>query len=264
MIAPVALATYARIEGDEALFEAATGHLESLVGFSELIADVAANQGDADKIARAEEMLYLGAVYARMLGIDSPLERLGGFTRSEEQAAFLEAPLTLGDTSPATLMSDADILARVEEHLVATEARAPWRVDRYRDRFGDEPPVRRAGDAYEAVQADGSWGPAENPGHEVLGLGHIDLWLEAALCRTSPGTLDCSWAALGCAAADVDGDGQVGEADTAAFEELWDEHGKGAACGGSNDGCGGADLDGSGVLDKDDRAFLDAARGCII
>jgi hypothetical protein len=207
-------------------------------------------------------MQYMAGIYERMFRLDSPLSHVAGFERGEEHLSQLEAPLELGDTQPEPLITDDEIAARVEARLQAITERAPWRVERYRDRFGSTPPVRRAGDGYEAIQLDGSWGAVENPRHAVFGLGGVDLWFEAALCMESPQTLDCSWARLGCATVDLDDSGTVDGDDVTSFEATVGSLPSGATCDQDNDWCDGADLDRSGGIDDDDRAFLDAAQGC--
>ena len=85
-----------------------------------------------------------------------------------------------------------------------------------------------------------------------------------ALCVESPITLDCSWAALGCAPADLDGSGAIDAADAALFDSAWDAFGEGADCSDANGWCGGADLDRSGTLDAEDRDYGTAASGCSV
>ena len=92
-------------------------------------------------------------------------------------------------------------------------------------------------------------------------MGGVSLWFEAALCVNSPETLDCSWARLGCAPADLDGSGAVDAADQALFDAAWNTYGPGASCTEANRRCDGADLDGSSTLDADDQGYMAAARG---
>ena len=84
-------------------------------------------------------------------------------------------------------------------------------------------------------------GPAENPRHVVLGLGSIDLWFEAALCMDSPQTLDCSWAKLGCAPADLDDDGATARKPLLATQDV-----AGATDGNRDDGGGRGGRGGGG------------------
>jgi len=263
LIGPAAIAYFARMNGDTALQSEATANLTHLLRVQEIMAEIVRDDGNPDRIARIEEMEYMGAVYARMFQLDSALSHISGFGRGEEHTRYLEDQLSLSDTPYWPLMSDAEIEARVEARLESISARAPWRVDRYRDRFGYDPPIRRAGDGYEAIQADGNWGPTENSRHVVLGLGGIDLWFEAALCMESLLTLDCSWARLGCAHVDLDGSGEVDGADISYFDSLWDTWGADAICTEENAYCDRADLDLSGVLNNDDREYLETAQGCM-
>ena len=263
LIGPVALAYYARMNGDTALYNEAIANMTNMLRVQEIMATIVRDDGNPARIARLGQMEYMGGIYARMLLLDSSLSFISGFGRGEGHTSYLENQLAMADTSTLPLMSDAEIEAKVETGLAAITERAPWRVDRYRDRFGYDPPVRRSGDGYEAVQSDDSWGPVENPRHVVLGLGGIDLWFEAGLCMESPLTLDCSWARLGCGHVDLDAGGSVDGADIALFDSLWGTWGADAICTDENDHCDHADLDLSGVLNSDDRAYIEAAQGCV-
>ncbi|MBW2461788.1 MAG: hypothetical protein JRH11_09085 [Deltaproteobacteria bacterium] len=263
LIGPVALASYARMTEDAALYDEAIANLRHLLRFQGVVEEIVRDDGDPNRIARLEQMQYMGGVYTRMFALDSPLSIVAGFGRGEEHTRALEAPLALADTASAPLIGDGEIQARVEAHLFSITERAPWRVERYRDRFGSTPPVRRAGAGYEAVQADGTWGAVENPHHTVFNLGPFDLWFEAALCIDSPQTLDCTWARLGCTHVDLDDNGGVNGADIARFDTLRGGFPDGTECSEGNGWCDRADLDQSGAIDSDDRAFLDAAQGCI-
>jgi hypothetical protein len=262
MMAPIGLATYANMTGDRALYREAISTLEHQMEFQQSLADYVYADGDPDRIARVEQLQYMVGVYARMFRLDSPLSLITGFRRGEDHLDHLEAPLQLEDTEPEPLISDEEIVARVEARLEAITERALWRVERYRERFGSTPPVRRAGDGYEAIQLNGEWGPVENPRHRVFGFGSIDLWFEAALCMDNPQTLDCSWARLGCGHGDLDGNGSVDEQDIAVFESIGAAFPSDATCSDDNGWCDRADLDQSGLIDEDDRAFLVAAEGC--
>lgn len=264
LIAPVGLATYARMTGDAALYDEAIAHLQNLLAFQRVLEEIARADGDPNRIARLEELVYLAGIYERMFQLDSPLSYVAGFERGDEHLDYLEGPLELEDTPPEPLITDEEILARVEARLEAITERAPWRVERYRDRFGTTPPVRRAGEGYEAIQLDGNWAPVENPRHVVLGLGGIDLWFEAALCMESPQTLDCSWARFGCGHVDLDSSGTVDGDDVTRFDSIVASLPGDATCDDGNAWCDGADLDRSGAVDDDDRAFLDAAQGCTV
>jgi hypothetical protein len=264
LIAPVGLATYARMTGDAELYDEAITHLQNLLAFQRVLDAIGRAEGDASRIARLDEMQYMAGIYERMFQLDSPLSYVAGFERGEEHLLQLEGPLELEDTQAELLISDDEIVARVEAHLDAILERAPWRVDRYRERFGSTPPVRRAGEGYEAIQLDGNWGPVENPRHVVFGLGGVDLWFEGALCMESPQTLDCSWARLGCARVDLDASGSVDGGDVTQFDAIVVSLPSGATCDQSDGWCDGADLDRSGAIDDEDQAFLDAAQGCTV
>ena len=270
----VALCYYAQSHGDDRLFGEARATLGNLIRLQRVIADLvfgtaadAAGRRALDAtygapaVARGlkdlQSMLYEAAAYARMYGIDSPLGDFGGFAIGDGRNASVESYLQLGDTSPWPLKIDQQIREAVAAALPGED---PWIQDRYTARFGDAPPVRRAGDGYERIGPDGQWGPAENPRH--VWMGGVSLWFEAALCVNSPETLDCSWARLGCAPADLDGSGAVDAADQALFDAAWNTYGPGASCTEANRRCDGADLDGSSTLDADDQGYMAAARGC--
>jgi hypothetical protein len=262
LIAPVGLASYARMTGDEALYDDSIAHLNNMLAFQRVLEGIARADGDPNRIARLEQMQYMAGIYERMFRLDSPLSYVAGFERGEEHLQYLESPLALEDTQPEPLISDEEIQTRVEDHLDAIYNRAPWRVERYRDRFGSTPPVRRAGEGYEAIQLDDDWAPVENPRHQVYGFGGMDLWFEATLCTDSPQTLDCTWARLGCRHVDLDESDVVDGDDISQFESMRASLSAGASCDAGNEWCDGADLDRSGSVDDEDRAYLDAAQGC--
>ena len=262
LIAPVGLATYATMTGDRSLYDSAVATLQHQMGFQKALVDYVVADGDPDRIARIAQMQYMAGVYTRMFGLEPPLSFIEGFQRGQEHLDYLESPLQLEDTEPEPLVSDEELVARVEEHLAGITERAPWRVERYRERFGSSPPVRRAGDGYEAIQLDASWAPVENPRHVVFGFGSMDLWFEAALCMASPQTLDCSWARFGCAHVDLDQNGSVDHDDLDRFDSIRGTSPAGTTCTQENNWCDRADLDQSGVIDDEDHAFLVAAQGC--
>jgi len=275
MLGAVLLCYYAQTAGDDALFSEARETLGNLIGFQRILARlVYPAAGDpriiraigpeaAEEVIRAaNEMIYRGAVYARLFGFDSSAEDLDAFARGEASISHLEAYLKMNDTQERALITDQEIAAAVEGKLAATMNRAPWRVERYRERFGETYPVRRAGDGYECIGTDDQWRPTENSRHDPFHIKSIGLWFEAPLCIHSPETLDCTWAKWGCAPADLDGSGEVDGEDVSLFEAAWGSHGCGARCNAGNSGCGGADLDGSGVLSEEDQAYIEAAQGC--
>lgn len=211
-----------------------------------------------DDPGRAEQR-YEAAVFDAIVGADVIPEDLGDLSIEESRVAGIEQLLVLGDTSPWPLVDDATILARVNAELVALgnhpSGRSDVIRDRYADAYGDQPPLRRAGEAYEARTAESGWHAVENPRHTRVG--GLELWQALPICLSRPDLLDCAWAARGCKPADLDGDGVVTTADRAALDGIFVD---GKTCGA--DGCGGADIDGSGTLDALDTAFEDAAIGC--
>ncbi len=277
----VGICYYAQIVEDEQLFHEAQQTLNHFVQLQKILAElvygiVAADDTRSEFVGALSEeqiqsglrstndMLYRAAAYSRMFGIDSPLDYFNSFQLGDERTDYIESFLDLQDTQPSPLLTDQQIYDQVEARLASMTDRAPWRIDRYRDRFGDAPPVRRAGDGYECVAPLGppdEWMATENPHHTELR--DIKLWFEGPLCMFSPETLDCSWAKLGCAPADFDGSGLVDAADGILFDAAWNTHGQGASCGSENNWCDGADVDQSGVLDADDQGFMDAAAGCV-
>jgi hypothetical protein len=279
MLGSVVLCFYAQQKGDLELLTASLRSLENFIELQGLLAELvygvakhpAVRQGVAaekmqEQIRAADEMLYKGAAYARMFGFDSPMEYLNGFSLGDARTTYLEEYLKTGDTKEKPVLEDGEIAASIEARLEAVRDRAPWRVDRYRQRFpldsGTPYPVRRAGDGYECIGPDDEWMPAENARHEPFHLQSPGLWFEAPLCVHGTETLDCTWARLGCAPADLDGSGEVDETDGAAFESAWDRFGRGARCNRANRRCDGSDLDRSGFLDREDRAYMEAAQGC--
>ena len=270
----VALCEYAQTQADDRLFGEAQATLYNLIRLQRVIAGLvyglAADSASRQELVAAygaaavdgwvkdaQSMLYDAAAYARMYGIDSPLDDFGGFALGDGRGRAIESYLTLGDTAAWPLKTDDEIRASIAAALPGED---PWIQDRYAARFGDSPPVRRAGEGYERIGPDGQWGPAENPRH--VWFGGVPLWFEAALCVDSPATLDCSWARRGCAPADLDASGVADAADQALFDAAWDRYGSGASCTDANDRCDGADIDGSGTLDADDRGYMAAAQGC--
>jgi hypothetical protein len=153
-------------------------------------------------------------------------------------------------------LSDEQILATVEANLAGEKL--DMVVQRYRDNYGEEPPLRRAGDGYEArgfPLEQRPWAAVENPRHA-----HVDsmkLLQALPLCRTAPHLLDCTWARLGCGHVDRSGDGVVDEGDRPDFSG-----GDTDGCDETNTWCEAADLDRTGAVDATDEAFFEAALGC--
>ncbi|MCZ7582410.1 MAG: hypothetical protein M5R36_03235 [Deltaproteobacteria bacterium] len=264
----VGLCYYAEIVGDGPLYAESRANLRNLVRMQQIFADLvyaaAANEavaaaagGALDAVlASADEMLYMGATYARMFDIDAPLEHFGGFDLGDQRTAWIETRKDMGNTAPWALLTDPEIESEIFTKLATKEQ---WIQDRYTDRFGQTVPVRRSGGGYEAIGPEDTWIPVENPRH--VWFGSIRLWNEAALCAMAPETLDCAWAARGCVAADMDDGGAVNADDTTLFDTAWTLYGDGAACSPGNGYCDGADLDGSGTLDGEDRALSRGGAG---
>ncbi|MCC6158649.1 MAG: hypothetical protein IT350_11410 [Deltaproteobacteria bacterium] len=275
MLGAVNLCAYARAVGDDELYDHARQTLGNFVEIEKILARLVygvvakSSAGPDDErvrelITATNDLLYNGALYARMFGIDSPLEYFEGFSRGNAALGGVEGLLNLADTAAWALLTDDEIAAQIEARLVAITDRAPWRVQRYRDRFGYTYPVRRAGDGYECIGPDDNWMPTENARHVAFGLAPTSVWFEATLCVDNPITLDCAWARLGCAPPDLDDSGGVDATDSVLFTQAWTDFGEGASCSAGNAWCDGADLDQGGTLDADDQGYMDAAQGCVI
>ena len=98
--------------------------------------------------------------------------------------------------------------------------------------------------------------PAEVPQHVYAG--GRELLAVAPICDTAPEIVDCRWAKLGCARADLNGDKVVDSKDESSFGADFEA---GRTCT-DKDACDGLDLDGSGKLDDLDEAFMAAAQDC--
>lgn len=252
-----ALAHYGRITGDEDLAIEARRALKAMTEGMRVQGDLIwANSAPE----RAASQRFSAAMLDALGGAEVNAEDLGDFAIEQARLTHIENLLELPDTSPDALRSNDEILQMVEERVTALESNKDgWSqaiFQRYRDAYGMEPPLRRAGDGYEARQAGGDWEPAEVPHHLRTGM---ELLTAIAACETAPEVLDCRWARLGCARPDLNHDGVVDERDRDAFDAS---DGAGDACDKANDHCDGADLDRSGGIDKLDRAFMDAAQGC--
>ena len=218
-----------------------------------------------DPVRRAAQR-YEAAISDALGALRVAEEDLEGLSIEEARMARTEGFLEIGEAEAWPLRSDEDLARIVTEGLAGLQDRSgPGRSDAIRTRYAAtyldrEPPVRRAGDAYEARQGDGPWVLAENLRHR--GVGSLDILQGVVLCTTAPHIVACSWAQLGCAPAELDDSGAVDADDVALFGAAIDEHSLGASC---DDGsaCGGADLDASGVLDESDMAFMQAAEGCV-
>ncbi len=235
------------------------GHMTRLMReFADIIYTV------ADPEQRTEQR-YEAAVFDGLGGIEVNTGDLNGFAIEEERMQRLESLLDFAPATPRTLYTDAELLEMVTTGLAELEDKSgPGRSDAIRARYAavypdGQPPIRRAGDAYEARQGDGEWVAAELPTHR--GVPGLDLMEGIVLCSTAPHLLDCSWARLGCAAPDLDDSGTVDAADAGLLDSAIAVIGLGAEC--VEGLCGPADLDQSGVLDASDVAFMAAAQGCV-
>jgi hypothetical protein len=274
MLGAVGLCYYARINDDPELFAESRRTLKNLLDVQDIlfrlvygiVKDNAKRERVISKIGpksfyeqlgQSIRIYYRGAVFARMFGLNSPLADLNGFMEGENEISRMENLLKLGDTPYWELITDEQIKSRIETYLASRES---WTQLRYKDRFGDNPPVRRTVDGYECIGAHGNWKSAENPHH--VEFKEYLLWFDAPLAVFSPQTLNCEWARLGCAPADFDNSLEVNDADMTIFESLRASYGDGAPCDYSNSNCKGADLDRDGKLDSDDIAYMNAAKGC--
>lgn len=250
-----ALAHYGRIIGDDALVGEARKALKAMTEGMRVQGDLIWNNIMPE---RAKEQRYAAALLDTIGGGDVVEADLGDFAIEEARLTQFESLLEMADTQPDALRTDDEIVKIVEDTVtgLGTDARGMLLRKRYRDAYGTLPPIRRAGDGYEARIAGGDWHPAEVPHH--LRMGGLPLLDAITACETEPQLLDCTWARLGCARPDLNRDGVVDGADSKAFADA-DAN---AACDTGDGWCDGADLDRSGRVDDLDRAFMDAAQGC--
>jgi hypothetical protein len=256
-IAALALVTYAEAEGDDALLADARAALGELTVLYRFFGELLWARTQPERLT---ERLYSAALFDAEGGLEVDPAELGDMARAEWQMSMLEAMLTLPDTGPEPLRSDEEILAIVEEKLTGASETAR---QRYHEHYGETPPLRRAGDGYEArghhPEDDWPWAEVATPRHHQLG--GVRLLEAIPLCVTAPHLLDCTWARLGCSRPDLDGSGAVDAADQALLDAALFAH-EGVVCGHGNDWCGGADLDRTGAADATDQAFMVAAQGC--
>lgn len=256
-MAALGLVNYAVLSGDPQLLELARTSLKEILGLYRFFGELIWLRTEPERLA---DRYYEAGLFEATGGLEVPLSDMNDFARAEQHMARLEAMLVLPDTVPAALRTDEEILQLAEERLggVSESTR-----QRYREAYGETPPLRRTDDGYEAREyKDGAlteWRKVDNQHHVVFGGVHL---LEALpLCVTAPELLDCTWAVLGCERPDLDGSGTVDEADQALFDAARTTH-AGITCGSSNAWCDGADLDRTGTVDDVDSAFLSAAQGC--
>jgi hypothetical protein len=246
---------YARLVADDDLTAQARSGVFYLTWLMQEMADtVLANQPEKRRRQRYQAALY--AAQAHLPAVEDDFE---GFARAESEVAQLETLLTLADTAAAPLLTDEEILQRIEDELV-TERDVI--IERYRSAYGSTPPVRRVGDGYEArgvPEADHPWHPVERPQHTHVG--GFRLLHALPLCELAPQYVDCGWAVLGCERPDLNADGRVDVADQTLFEESRTAS-AGTTCSDSNAWCGGSDLDRDGLSTDSDEAMMAAADGC--
>ena len=256
-IAALALVTYAEARGDEELLTTARSALAEITGLLRFFGELLWARTQPDRLA---ERRYEAALFDAQGGLDVDVSELGELGRAESQMTRLEGMLDLPDTGLEPLRTDEEILAMVEDRLGGSSATVQ---QRYLDHYGSVPPLRRAGEGYEArghhPGFDWPWKDVATPRHHQLG--GIRLLEAVPLCISAPHLLDCTWARLGCARPDLDASGVVDTADQALLDAAIAEYGD-AHCGSANDWCGGADLDRTGSVDAVDQAFMVAAQGC--
>ncbi len=248
---------YARITGRTALTESARAALLSQTRLQRTFADLLYGRSDPD---RAASQRYDAALFEAGVGVETESTRgdLGDFATAEARISQIESELAIPDASPAALVSDAEIQGRIERNLAGEKLTSV--VDRYRAAYGDTPPLRRTADGYEArTSVDPTYRTVEVPHHRFLGGAHF--LEEIAVCVESPAILDCTWAKLGCAATDLDGNGVVDDTDRSLQASAASEA-TGRRCSAKNGWCNGADADHTGHVDDLDTAFLEAAQGC--
>ncbi len=254
----LALVHYARIQGKSDLESAARSALLDQTNLMRRFADVIYARTRPDERTRQR---YEAAVFDAIGGLSTVLDDFSGFTQEEGRINSIEQLLNMSDTQPKALMTDEEIKAQVEAALAGEKLTSV--VQRYRDTYGEDPPVRRVNGGYEArTSVDPEWRDVENPRHRHLG--GMKLFQAIPICVHAPEVLDCTWAVLGCAAADMDENGRVDDNDETLFEEAYAQY-EGSpsdSCNPSNSWCDGADLDRTGKPGELDRAFMEAAQGC--
>ncbi len=248
---------YARILGKTGLEESARAALLSQTRLQRTFADLLYSRSEPE---RAASQRYDAALFEAGAGIEGETTRadLGDFATAEARIAQIESELTIGETPPAALVSDEEIARRIEANLAGEKLASV--VERYRAAYGTTPPLRRTADGYEArTSVDPTYRAVEVPHHRFLGGAHY--LEEIAVCVHSPAILDCTWAKLGCAAADLDGDGDSDATDRS-LQASAAGTAAGRSCGSRNGWCDGADADHTGRVDELDAAFVAAAEGC--
>ncbi len=255
--AMLALLLYGQLKGDEELEGRARMALTDMTTMMRIFGDLSWGNSAPH---RQVEQRYEAALFEAQAGINGDLHAdLGDFERAEAQMVRIEALLQIPESStPPALLSDEEIQARVEARLPGVREIV---AQRYREEYGDQPPVRRTPEGYEArgvPLAENPWHPVENISHRRYGS--LKLFQALPLCLSRPDLLDCSWAILGCARPDLDQSGGVDAQDQVLFQAAREVQAEG--CAEENGWCGGADLDHSAVVDLEDESFMEAAQGC--
>ncbi len=252
-LAMVALVEYARITGQTELHSRSQGVLADLTELMRRFADTIYTRTNPGQLTHRQ---YEAALFDAAGGLEPIVEHLGDFAGPEGQLATIESQLQLADTALLPLLTDEELATKITSHLAG---RSETVKARYAAEYGDEHPIRRKGDTYEARGTpleDHPW--TELPAPRFANMGAFKLAHAAPLCSSAPDLLDCTWAAAGCARADLDGDGVVGPAD----RDLLEAQAITSGCEPANAWCEGADLDRTGAIDDRDEAFMTAAEGC--
>lgn len=256
-IAALAVVSYAEAIGDQQLEEEAREALQQVTNLYRYFGELIWGQTDPGQLA---ERHYSAALFEVQGGMEVDGADFGDHGRAEYNMSRLEQMLLLEDTPYEALKSDEEILAIVENDLAGKSDSVKAR---YVEHYGTTPPLRRAGDAYEATghhpAADWPWESVPTPKHQQLG--GVRLLEAIPLCVVAPEHLDCTWAKLGCSRPDLNADGLVDEADQTLMDTAAADHPE-AVCGTTNNWCDGADLDHTGTIDSTDQAFMTAAQGC--
>ncbi|HNU69090.1 MAG TPA: hypothetical protein PKG82_08050 [Myxococcota bacterium] len=255
MNAALAVVEYARLTGKQDLLELAQATLAEMTDLSRTFADVIFGRADP---AEQAQMRYETALIDGLGGLTPPATDFLDFAVAEQQMAAMEGLLEMPDSTVAALLTELEIAEQIDDEQ--SDASAPVKK-RYRDNWGDIPPVRVEGEGYQAKVFErdtaSDWRPVERPHHRRMG--GIDLLEALPLCVTNPQVLDCTWAKAGCARPDLNHDGKVDDADRTIFQTTAQGT---TGCLPANNYCDGADLDHTGTVDALDTAFMDAAQGC--
>jgi len=260
----VALALYAQVAGRPELEREAKELVGEMGAIMRRFGELLWKESNPDRLRRQR---YEAALKEAIAGVGPAVEDLGELDEAEAHIKRIEGQLELAETEPAPLLSDEEIKKRIDDRLADKRSNQYDYVvaERYEAEYGSEYPVRRTESGYEARGfpfEEHPWKAVEVPSHRYVGGGHL---LEAlALCQSAPTVLDCTWAVLGCAAADFDGSGVVDEKDALIFYSAEDRHaGMGpGSCTEENQRCDGADLDLTGEVDDLDTRFFETATGC--